>query len=117
GHNQVLLFGGCCGDTWTWDGSAWTQHPAVSTKLGTRKAPPGTSILLSGWGFLVGEKVKISFIDSVHGSTVLTKVTIGPTGSFGVFVAIPEDATVGGQLIKAKGVTSGAAAIRTFTVS
>ena len=53
-----------------------TGPPGPSTRrcppLGTREAPPGTSILLSGWGFLVGEKVKISFIDSVHGSTVLT---------------------------------------------
>jgi hypothetical protein len=117
GHSQVVLFGGCCGDTWTWNGSAWTQHPAVSTKLGTRKAPPGASISLSGWGFLVGEKVKISFIDSVHGTTVLTKVATGATSEFFAVVTIPANATPGGQQIKAKGLTSGAKAIRIFTVT
>jgi hypothetical protein len=117
GHSQVLLFGGCCGDTWTWDGSAWTQHPAASTKLGTRKAPAGTTISLSGWGFLVGEKVKITFIDSVNGTTVLTKVVTGATGEFFAFVTIPANATAGGQKIKAKGLTSGATAIRIFTVT
>jgi mannan endo-1,4-beta-mannosidase len=39
GHHQVVLFGGCTGpgcttylnDTWTWDGSTWTeQHPTLS---------------------------------------------------------------------------------------
>jgi hypothetical protein len=33
-RGQVVLFGGCCGllsDTWTWDGTDWTQHfPAHS---------------------------------------------------------------------------------------
>jgi hypothetical protein len=70
-----------------------------------------------GWGFLVGEGVKITFLDSVHGTSVLAKVPTNPYGAFAALVTIPDDATSGKQRIKAKGLTSGQIAKRRFTVT
>jgi hypothetical protein len=76
-HAQVVLFGGfggdiggtSLGDTWTWDGTDWTQRPAGSIWLSVYSRPPSTQVLVPGWGFLAGERVRIVFIDSVNGGT------------------------------------------------
>ncbi len=111
GHGEVLLFGGdcgtSCGDTWIWDGTDWTPRPAGSISLFSRSGPPGGSVVLVGWGFLAGERVKLFLVDSSQGRVLLTKAQASAGGSFGLVVTIPDSATPGAQRITAVGANSG----------
>jgi hypothetical protein len=49
-----VLFGGIdngvyLDDTWTWQGSDWTQRPASSIALNVYSGPPGTVVTVLGW--------------------------------------------------------------------
>jgi hypothetical protein len=109
----TLLFGP---DTWTWDGTDWTQHPEVSIKLNGHSGPPGGSTEVVGWGFLVSDTVKIYFVDSVHGKTLLLTLQADLVGTFTRGVTIPSNATHGKQRILVKGVTSHQSAQVGYTV-
>jgi hypothetical protein len=115
-----VLFGGCCNnfaDTWTWEGTDWTQRALASITLTPRSGPPGTVMQVLGSGFAAGEKVKLSFVDSTQGNTFLKNVQTDATGAFITSVTIPLDATPGRQHVKAQGLRSGAMAKRSFTVT
>jgi hypothetical protein len=118
---QVVLFGGgngkYLGDTWTWTDSDWTQRPAGSIRLSVQSGPPDTVVSVQGWGFLGHERVRVAFVDSVDGNTLLVRVTADATGAFTKPVTIPAGATSGLQHLQAKGVTSGRIAKRSFTVT
>jgi hypothetical protein len=120
-HGEVVLFGGSCSDpcadTWTWDGTDWTQRPAGTISVFRRSGPPGVGVEVKGWSFLVGENVKLYFVDSSQGTTYLTQVKANPFGGLGAFITIPANATPGVQRIKAKGLTSGRIATVAFTVT
>src|SRR4029077_9656493 len=103
----ILLFGP---DTWTWDGTDWSQHPEVSISLEGHSGPPGSSTIVDGWGFLTGDTVKIFFVDSVHGKTLLLTWTADAVGTFSRGVMIPNNATHGKQKILVKGIASGQSA-------
>jgi hypothetical protein len=122
---QVVLFGGGhnnypgdhWGDTWTWDGSDWTQRPSGSIKRNVHAGPPGTLVTVQGWGFLANESLRIVFVDSVNGTTVLRKRTTDASGGFKARVEVPAGATLGVQHLKVMGETSGQIAKRPFTVT
>jgi hypothetical protein len=120
-HGQVVLFGGSCSDpcadTWTWDGTDWTQRPAGTISVFRRSGPPGDGVEVQGWSFLVGENVKLSFVDSSQGTTYLTQVQANPFGGLVAFITIPATATPGAQRVKAKGLISGRIATVAFTVT
>jgi hypothetical protein len=122
-RSEVVLFGGetgapSAGDTWTWDGTDWTQRPAGTlAKLSPHSGPAGTVVVVQGWGFAAGEGVRLMFVDSGQGTTSLRKVKSGVTGAFNAVVTIPPGATLGTQHVKARGVTSGEIARRAFTVT
>jgi hypothetical protein len=109
----TLLFGP---DTWTWDGTDWTQHPEVSIKINGHSGPPGSSTEVVGWGFLVSDTVKIYFVDSVHGKTLLLTLQADLVGTFTRGVTIPANATHGKQKILVKGVSSHQSAQVGYTV-
>ncbi len=117
----VVLFGGACGtpcgDSWTWDGTDWTQRPAGSISLSQRSGPPGVFVSVEGWSFAVVEHVKLYFVDSSQGPTLLTKIQANAAGGFGTVVSIPVTATPGGQRVKARGATSGQIATVPFEVT
>ena len=70
------------GSTWTWDGNDWTQHVGGSIgALNPRSGPPGTTLSLDVWGYAAGEQVRLTFIDSAHGSTVLKDVLVNGDGA------------------------------------
>jgi hypothetical protein len=122
GHGQVVLFGGHGpdlngGDTWTWDGLDWTQHLGGSISLSPPSGPPGASGHVVGWGFAPSEHVKLYFLDSVHGRTVLATVKTDNGGAFMTDVFIPNDATPGDQHLRASGGTSGQVAKVRFYVT
>ena len=120
--SQVVLFGGMgtpgdLGDTWGWNGVDWTQRPAGSlAKLSPPSGPGGTTVSVTGWGFLVGERVRLSFIDSTMGPILLDRARADVSGAFSTQVTIPVGATPGKHVVKAKGMMSGQIARRTFTV-
>lgn len=91
--HQVVLFGGvgqsgaALGDTWTWDGSAWTQqHPAVSPPARAHAAmtydPHTHDVLLVG-GAAVSKQppVTCSGSGSAAGGSTGPSVSIGASGS------------------------------------
>jgi hypothetical protein len=121
-RTELVLFGGLdstryLGDTWTWDGTDWSQHPAGAISLRPRSGPSGALVQVQGWGFAANEKVRLSFVDSNHGRTFLERLKSDRTGAFNVQVTIPATATPGIQRVKAKGLTSGEIAKRRFTVT
>jgi hypothetical protein len=118
----VVLFGGAVlgptrlGDTWEWNGADWTQRPGGSVRVFGRQTPPGGSIVVYVWGFSVGESVKVSYLDSVHGSKKLATLMADGTGAAAIRVNIPGNATPGAQHIKAKGASTGQMAKAELTV-
>jgi hypothetical protein len=122
-RSQIVLFGGYSledgevGDTWTWDGTDWTQHPAGSAVLRPRSGPPGTSVFVEAWGFASGELIKLTFVDTMQGRTLLWKLPADESGARSFEVTIPLTATPGKQHIQAKGMTSGQVAECRFTVT
>ena len=122
-QGDVVLFGGATAtadrlnDTWTWDGTDWSLATHSSVKLDPRSGSPGTLVTVHGKGFAASDVVRLSFLDSARGRTVLARVRAGLTGSFTVEIAIPVGATPGRQIVKAQGGRSGAVVNRSFTVS
>jgi hypothetical protein len=117
---QVVLFGGggtdFLSDIWTWAGR-WAVPLQASGTLRPRFGPPGTVIVIHGWGYGAFEKVQLTFIDAVNGTTKLGTASTDRTGAFAVQVTIPVDATIGEPTIKAKGRGSGQVKNKTFTVT
>jgi hypothetical protein len=120
GRERIVLYGGFngtyLGDTWTWDGADWSVHVAASMKLQRRHIAPGAALRVSLWGFAPGEQVKLVYIDSVGGGTVVGKVRVGSAGAFVGSVTVPATATPGIEHVKATGLTSGGGVKRRFTV-
>jgi hypothetical protein len=117
----VVLFGGgghtYLGDTWTWNGTDWGVPFQTSATVRPTSGPPGTHARIHGWGYGAFEKVQLTFIDTVDGTTKLGIVETNAAGAFVTQVTIPADATPGEQAIKAKGRGSGSAKRKTFTVT
>ena len=82
-----------------------------------RSGPPGTTVQVKAWGFVAGERVRLTFVDSTQGTIFLKKGVADATGAFTTEVTVPSKATLGRQHIKAKGSTSGEIAKRGFTVT
>jgi hypothetical protein len=85
-------------------------------KLQRRHIAPGAALRVSLWGFAPGEQVKLVYIDSVGGGTVVGKVRVGSAGAFVGSVTVPATATPGIEHVKATGLTSGGGVKRRFTV-
>ena len=94
-----------------------TDIPAPAIVLTPNSGPPGAQVLVTGSGFGALEKIKLSFIDSVNGTTSLGKTTTDPNGAFSTIVTVPANATHGRQKIKAKGTISNLGKVATFQVT
>jgi hypothetical protein len=122
-HGQVVLFGGgepnavFFGDTWTWGGTDWAVPFQTSGTLTPKSGPPGTMVVVHGWGYGASEKVQLTFIDSIDGTKKLGIATTDATGAFAAQVTIPKAASLGEQTIRAKGRGSGQVKRKTFTVT
>jgi hypothetical protein len=121
-HSRVMLFGGvnytgALGDAWTWDGADWTQRLAGLMTLSPRSGPPGTVVLVQGSGFAVGERVRLIFVDSAQGRSLLRRVRADGSGAFTTQVIVPATATPGTQGVRARGLTSREIVTRRFTVT
>ncbi len=121
-RGQVVLFGGVAkrsvlGDTWSWDGTDWAIPFQASIELIPSSGPPGTVVTVEGSGFGGIEQVRLTFRDSVIGTTKLGVVTTDGTGAFTSQVTIPLNATPGNQYVKAKGHGSGHFQKSVFTVT
>jgi hypothetical protein len=123
-QNEVVLFGGGLdndhtyfGDTWTWDGTNWSVPFVAHLHLSPNSGPPGTTVLVKATGFAAFEEVKITFIDSVNGETVLRTSLSDASGRLTAQVKIPADATAGAQKITVAGLVSHQKAKATFTVT
>jgi hypothetical protein len=123
-RGEVLLFGGerfiqpyALGDTWTWDGNVWTEHPGGSVKLIHRSGPPGSLVYVWVSGYAAYEHVQVSFLDSVNGGTLLGTISTDGTGGGTMYVRVPENATQGLQRFKSKGLSTGQVAKARFRVT
>jgi Galactose oxidase, central domain len=124
-HGRVVLFGGVrvksgghtYGDTWTWDGTDWTQRLTGSITVDPQAGEPGSVVTITGWGFAPDERVRILFVDALHGNTVLERAKADQSGGFQTdSLTIPAEATLGRQHIRANGATSGQVAKMPFRV-
>jgi TolB protein len=91
--------------------------PAPTLKFRPHSGVVGTSIKVTGAGFVAGEKVKVTFTDSNKTKTLVATVAADPTGAFKTTVNVPAAAAAGRATIIATGVTSGLSARRAFTVT
>lgn len=116
-----VLFGGAgskadLGDTWTWDGSDWARHLGGSILVTPHAGSAGSVFHINGWGFAKGEMVRITFVDSVQGTSSLGIAVADASGSFSGDGTIPSNATLGTQQIQAVGHTSKQTAEQEFRV-
>jgi hypothetical protein len=117
---QVVMYGGegfdFFGDTWTWDGSDWTIHLAGSLSVFPKSGGPN-NVIFTLWGFEPGERVRITFVDSVKGNTLMARVRTDAGGGLTTDpIPIPEGGTPGRQSITAKGARSGQVAKVGYTL-
>jgi hypothetical protein len=106
------------GSTWTWNGRNWRLHLAGSIGIKSpNSGPPGVFALLQLWGFASDEQVRLTFDDSVHGSTLLGDAQVNGDGWVVAGVTIPNNATPGKQFIVAEGLTSHQVAKARFNVT
>ncbi len=111
------------------DGTPWFTE-SIGNKVGriTDKAepaltlqppsgPPGIVVQVGGSGFGSFERVKLSFVDSVNGTTVLGKAMADSSGHLKRTVTVPGNATPGAESVRAKGLISGIKTEATFTVT
>jgi hypothetical protein len=117
-NGQVVLFS-CSGSTWTWSHSDWHQHLSGSARVVTpRQGPPGVTVTIQIWGFLAGEEVRISFVDSAHVSTVINEVPANGNGwVYPLGITIPGSAASGKGFIVVEGETSHQTAKARFNVT
>src|ERR1700693_2821174 len=71
------------------------KAPLASILLTPNSGPPGTRVKVRGSGFGSQERVRIQFVDSVHGPASLGSARTDTTGRFSKKVTIPADATTG----------------------
>jgi hypothetical protein len=122
---EMVVFGGVaagfieqgCGGTWAWDGTDWSQRPAAGFAISKKMGGPGDLFAGDVWGYLTGERVKMVFVDSVHGNTLLATDTVGTEGSDRLGGQVPANATPGRQHIVVKGLTTKLVTKVTFTVT
>src|SRR5207302_11280002 len=79
-----------------------TDQPKPHLAANPASAAPSTVVQVSGSDFGSFELVKISFVDSVSGATVLGSVTTDASGRFTTQVTIPAGATSGSQRLRAR---------------
>jgi len=91
--------------------------PVPRLSLNPPSGPPSTQVQVSGSGFGAFEKVRLSFVDSLNGTTALGTTITNAAGNFAKQVTIPANATSGSQTIEAKGTISRVTATQVFTVT
>lgn len=69
------------------------------------------------WGFLAGEEVRVSFVDSAHDSTVVKELAGNGNGWFAPVITVPGSAASGKGFFVAKGETSHQTARARFNVT
>jgi hypothetical protein len=122
-RSEVVVFGGSgelgntLGDTWAWDGTTWRVATVAHLDPSPHSGGPGTLVEVKGKGFAAYEQVTITFVDSTLGNTVLGTFATDASGALREQVAIPGNATVGPQRIKAVGARSHQKAKARFTVT
>jgi hypothetical protein len=115
---RVRLFNDALGSSAV---AALNREPPL-LKLNPTGGAPGTPVDARAHGFSPGETVKLSFVDTTGGAarsvTSLGKKTADALGNVDRSVTIPPGASTDPtDKIKAKGVSSGLVATKTFTVS
>jgi hypothetical protein len=120
---DMVLFGGFdpnnagyLDDTWTWDGTDWSDHLDGSIDLNPRSGHPGSVVTVAGRGFAPSEMIRLTFVDSTLGVVSLKTVQANAGGAFAEYITVPNGATPGPQQVKAKGRSSGEIAKRRFKV-
>jgi hypothetical protein len=121
---DMVLFGGFdpnnagyLGDTWTWNGTDWVDHLHGSINVDPRSGHPGSFVTVLGRGFAPGELIRLTFVDSTLGVVPLGTAQADAGGVFAEYITVPNGATPGTQVVKAKGRSSGQVAKRRFTVT
>jgi hypothetical protein len=121
---DIVLFGGYdgdgnayLGDTWVWNGAAWSIPFVAHVHVGPDAGPAGTRIRLRAVHFGARERVTAIFIDSVKGQIPLGTFRADPRGRLHVRATIPSNATPGAQKVRVTGVLSGQQATTTFTIT
>ena len=93
-----------------------TDEPVPAITLQPNSGPPGTVVQVTGSGYGSFERIRPGFLDSGH-MTGLGTVTTDGTGDFDIQVMIPSRATLGSHRVVARGLISGLADTRSFTVT
>jgi hypothetical protein len=91
--------------------------PDPKLRLSTTSGPPGTDVVVSISNYGSFERIRIVFVDSVNGESVLLIKRTNLHGGFKVQVQIPPNATIGQQLLTVRGVTSHLRTQAGFTVT
>ena len=90
-----------------------TPPPTIALSLGTPR--PGSSIGVSGNGFVGGEQVQVAVLSTPRN---LTTLTAAADGSVGGFVSLPSDLEAGSHQIRLLGLSSNRVVLSNpFTVS
>ena len=89
----------------------------ATVALSTSEGLPGSSVTISGTGFVPGDTIKLTFTDQKKVKTVLPSATVNGSGEFSTEVTIPAGAAEGAGKFNAKSTQTGVSITKTFTVT
>jgi hypothetical protein len=101
----------------TYGASAVTLVVQQATVSAPASAPRGSVVAVSGSGWIAGEKVAITFTDSLGVKTTYPAVTVDGTGSFSTNITIPAGAATGNGKITARSKVTSLSRSKTINVT
>jgi hypothetical protein len=89
----------------------------VTVALSAESGPPGTTLTVSGTGYVPGDTVTIFFIDHKGVKTAIASTSANGSGEYSVEVTIPASAASGAGTLRATSVGYGVNVSQPFTVT
>jgi fibronectin-binding autotransporter adhesin len=89
----------------------------ATAALSSSEGPAGSTVTVSGGGYLPGDTIKLSFTDHKKAKTVLPSTVVNAKGEFSAEITVPPGAAEGAATINVKSTETGVSINKTFTVT
>lgn len=89
----------------------------ATLSLSSESGPRGSTVTVSGSGYLPGDTITPKFVDHKKVKTVFPSVTTNSSGEFSTEITIPASAALGAGTIGVKSTQTEVNIVKTFTVT